>query len=442
MEKISRARKIFLVNFIFGSCLILNFVINILTNFQFNFFSYTSSFFTLIISALLCYMHKENNLNFILFLVIFYFNYSIIFSRYFFPIKTEFMDFYRFVSPEVYNIGISVLLLFMSGAYYLSKYQKKHDSTTLKSDFSFLSRPIKGNVFITISLIAVLIFIFFSGFNRSSFGDRGASSSLYESSVLVFIFAYYYIGNTNAHYKILNIIISIIAIGYSIQGFIYGERIVGVQILIVLFSFTISKKVNTKQIFLFFMGGLFFMTLIGTFRGSYKIEELSVYNVISSMLNRNFTFDGGDLAYYSSLTFIMTSFFTDFQDKLSLILKFIFSIFLGSSNIEGAELTDFTRKYYMHWNGGYFPFYFYFYFGWIGVALSTLIFKLISFVNKKNEFNFYGLLKILIVATSLRWYAYTPQILFRNIFIFSIVYYMLNKVDKVLSRKKSIREPI
>ena len=118
-------------------------------------------------------------------------------------------------------------------------------------------------------------------------------------------------------------------------------------------------------------------------------------------------------------------------------MKFLISIFIGNS--KDANLTVFTRRYYNHWYGGFYPLYFYFYGGLKLVILMSYIWC--SFIckclkqNIGKYSNFLYLLGMYLVCIAARWYMYTPLNAFRPALLFSIAYFMLLYFDK-LSRKR------
>lgn len=386
----------------------------------------------LFFSIYMLILFRKDVMAFILFLIITYFNYSIVFSRYLHVLTNIYQEFYINVNERIYGIGITILLIFMLCLYvFINIINKNHHYDV------WFSRE-KKNPLIVIILIIILLLIFIFSFDRSLYGSRGATSSIYEYSSILFIMAYYYCGNKKG-LKAYKVVISIIIFVFSLQGFIFGERVSGMQFLIVFFAFILSSKVTYKTVLLLTFLGLFTMTSIGAFRSSYAIEDLSIKVIYNTLSQRMLTFDGADLAYYSSLTFVMVRDITDLLNHIQLFGKFFLSIFFGSSLVQGAELAKYTRQYYMHWYGGYYPFFFYYYFGWTGcVIFSIIISKILkSVINLKDSSqNYYKLLKIYIISSTPRWYAYSPQMLFRGVLLFTIVYLCFEFVNKITSIDK------
>lgn len=388
--------------------------------------------FVMYISVYITMTYRKNIMAFCMFFMMTYFNYSIIFSRYIHVLEHLYQEFYPNIDNKTYGVGITILLVFMVSLYLVEpKLQRKlnYEEGYYFKDYS--------NIWVVLSCILILIYIYIFAFDKSSFGQRGATSPLYEYSGIFFIIAYYYCGK-GKRLNILKIGISLLILIFCIQGFIYGERIAGLQFMLIMFAFLFSSRINYKMIIFVFAGGILFMSAIGIYRATYEAGVMSLKLVIDKLSQNMFTFGGADLAYYCSLTFIMVAEFTSGLDKFILFIKFILSIFFGTSKISGADLPTYTRQYYMHWYGGIYPYYFYFYFGWIGVIISSLFCgKIIKTIisNTIQSKSFIRILKLYIIVTLPRWYMYSPQILFRGIILFTMIYGIFQFINLLTIRR-------
>lgn len=424
----TKKSNIKLDKFIFMFITVFLFLFNILIDFSSEFLNNIVAFLVMYISLYMTIRYRHNIIAFLMFFMILYFNYSIVFSRYLYIISNHYGEFYVNVNTKTYSIGIMILLIFMTAIYCLRN--DKYKIRKYKKGYYFSDNT---NILIVILMILLLTFINIFGFDRSGYGQRGATTALYEYAGVVFIFAYYYCGK-DKYSNILKVIVSMILIGFCIQGFIYGERISGIQFLVIFFIFMLSHKMTYKSVSIVAVMGLLAMAGIGIYRGSYEAGSLTLEVIIDSLTDRMFTFDGGDLAYYTSLTFVMVHDINSFSERIILFLKFIASIFLGTSKVKDSFLAEYTRRYYMHWYGGIYPYVFYFYLGWIGTFISSVIAgHIIRYTSndKKENKSFYKLLKIYIIAILPRWYMYSPQILLRGIFIFSIFIFIIKILNSI-----------
>ena len=122
------------------------------------------------------------------------------------------------------------------------------------------------------------------------------------------------------------------------------------------------------------------------------------------------------------------------QVRFDNFLIFIKTLLLGSGD-NSTNLSVMSSNYISHNGGGILPFYFYFYLGFVGVFFSSVLLSLylnrFLFVSDKTG----GLTKcllILIVCTSFRWYLYSPLMLLRGAFFFSVIYCLLSFYVKKL----------
>ena len=118
--------------------------------------------------------------------------------------------------------------------------------------------------------------------------------------------------------------------------------------------------------------------------------------------------------------------------------KFLLSILIGNSS--EASLPIFTRQFYVHWNGGYYPLYFYFYGGFLLVFIASFIWCsfLCKCIKKKKHKNssFLYILGMYLICISARWYMYSPVTAFRPAMLFCIAYFGLSFLNKIFSKKE------
>lgn len=369
---------------------------------------------------------KDNIVELFLHIQLFYFNYSVVFSRYL-NIVDEFEAFYVNVDKRTYGIGIAALFIFeLSFALFKHNSKGSFDSSILYAK--------NTNILISIVLLVACIIIGLLGFDRTLFGSRGASSAYYEYMGMLLILGLYYAGRN----RLVRIAYAVSMSLFIAQGLLYGERIASLQFMIIGAFYFFEKWLQPKYVMLLCLAGILLMTFIGCYRSVYSLGYFSLPMIWDIVTERLFTFNGADLGYYCSLTFVMVADRVDWATRLELFARFILAIFIGNSN--EANLTEFTKSFYSHWNGGFFPLYFYFYGGWIGTIVSC--FSWAAFLSKcfkdmvsRNK-EFLSLVGLYMVCFAARWYTYTPLLTLRPILLFSIAYWGLKVVNDTVVKAK------
>ena len=361
---------------------------------------------------------KNNMIKFILHLQLLYYNYSVLFSRYFFFID-QFRDFYINVSNKTLGIGIICILIF---EFFIFMF----DNKDCKTDDACLYNP-RMNVFISILLIAAIIGCFIFAFDWSNFGTRGATSPIYEYSGILFVLGLFFSGKN----KTIKTIYGILLLLMIVQGMIYGERVASLQFIFILFFYYFKDKISTKNVMIFSVLGIILMTAIGNYRSNYSLNLLNISEFYNSITERYFTFDGADLGYYCSLTFIMVSNVVSKTVRFDYFVSFVKSIFFGQNLSESLQF--FTRTYYLHYYGGFYPLYFYFYGGLSLVIIFSLLWAKIVFRCLNNRFekhkDYFSVLGLYLVCITARWYMYNPINAFRPVILFTVLFMILKQID-------------
>jgi len=362
---------------------------------------------------------KNNIINFILHLQLFYYNYSIIFSRYL-NIVNEFTEFYINTNDKVLGIGITCVCIF---ELIMAIFNKK--DCTINDDNMYAE---KNNPIIGIFLLGCLVYIFLFAFDWSGFGQRGATSTLYEYSGILFILGLFYLKDHP-----LKIIYKLLIIAMILQGIVYGERVASLQFIFILLFYFYKDKIKIKHILILTIIGIVLMSIVGEYRSNYYFNYLDISSYFKSINSRLLTFDGADLGYYCSLTFIMVANKVSNLIRLDMFGKFLSSIVTGANS--NNVLPTYTYNYYQHWYGGYYPLYFYFYGGIPLVIISALgwcnyIYLCLNFKLKKHK-RYFCISGLYIVCITARWYMYSPVNAFRPLLLFSILYFMFEMFNKL-----------
>lgn len=377
------------------------------------------------------YLARNNSILLLLQVQLMYYNYSVIFSRYL-HIVEEYREFYCNVGTYELGVGIFGILVFEMFMFAFTR--KSAGSETARGIKLYAAEP---NIIFSIVLFAALILIGIFGFDRSSFGNRGAASSLYEYSGLLFILGLYYLGDYKNKY--LKVMYSLLIIFFVIQGFVFGERVASLQFMVIWAIFFQVKHINLKNVLIATIAGIMLMTAVGLYRASYNMDGVRFENVWTFISNRLFTFNGADLGYYCSLTYILVAERVEWIDRLQMFGRFVVSIFVGNNS--KADLPTYTRQFYAHWYGGFLPLYFYFYTGYVGMVFACGLYaKMISIAyDRLQESDYFKLLAIYLVATAARWYMYSPQIFLRSGILFTIGYWAMYAVNKSIVRRSNNR---
>lgn len=375
----------------------------------------------LLINLYTAWCSRNNNAIFLVNIMICYFNYSIIVANYFSEIDSYFLSWNQ---EEVSIIGLKLLLIFS-----LILMWALPEKINKISTYEFINEG-NENYIITYVLIIILILIYFLGYYAPTIvGERGSYSTLYEYSLIIFLFAYYYSGNK----KITKSILGIILLAYCFQNLIYGGRITALQLLILFVLIIVLKKVNLKKMCLICIPLYLVLNIIGVYRGDYTSFSFDNIVLIFEELNYNkFTLDTAYSAYFTSLTFLKIEDVFTFSEKISLLLKYILSIFLGSNLVSDSNLAVISHQYYTHYYGGIYIFFMKFYTGVLYIPIIFTQFKILfKTFNRYSEKKDLGkIITLYLVSSVPRWYLYSPSNLFRGTLIVIVLYYFFRIVDK------------
>ena len=186
---------------------------------------------------------RKKIIEFLLHFQLLYYNYSVIFSRYLHTVN-EFNSFYANADDRTYGLGIICLLIFeICMMMFLNDNSEKKENNF--EDILYCPCP---NALLSFTLLVLILLIGIFGFDWSSFGKRGAVSSVYEYSGILFILGLHFLGNKN--HKCMKILYSVLLLLFSIQGLIFGERVATLQFIMIWVIFFIGNKLSTLKVFL------------------------------------------------------------------------------------------------------------------------------------------------------------------------------------------------
>lgn len=365
----------------------------------------------LVMSGLLLYKGRKNLPLTIMFIFIFYVNYSVVMGEYITAGNLS-VPFTEVKTTNIYGLTIRILLMFMTiVSLFYNEYRPSTESLKFKE---------RKNSIIYWLIMIMLMASFFFGVERGGFDAYSVRiNPIFEYSKILFLFAFYFSGKSR--YK-KNLIIMFVII-FILQDVYYGGRITSMQLAIFLSLTIFIEKLSFYKISLFSIIGIIFNSLVNAYRTSFTFVDISIVSIIRNLFSGYFVFDTATYAYYASATHVAASHSATIENRIQSAFEFIKSIF-GVSNSPMREVTSFvSREYYFNMGGGFIPTHFYFWFGWTGVILiATILVLIINNLPKKTS-SYSKLLLYTVIITAPRWYLYSPSQLFRGaLFIVSILY--------------------
>lgn len=425
-----RIEKKSLTTFVIGILGVILFLIETFSNYS---NSNITSIYLLIISLYLCIQYRKNiNLLFI-FIIIAYCNYSVVFSSYLKILPNSIFTLYATTFESKY--GMAILVLFFSIiciVFSINKIPFEQESLSINPKDK--THREKNSYFLVIIMILALIYIYLFEYNKPEVvGGRGGGTTLYEYSIVIFILALYY----GKRYKPLSIIIHILISLFILQELIYGGRITALQLLIVLYLMVYENRFPLIKIIPVCIVGFIFFSVVGSARGSLLQGGFSIGTIMNKISEEAFTLDTSYSAYHTSITFLLLEKYVTKNYRFSCFISFIKTIFAGKFGSSKAMVSTLSRQYFVHYYGGFLPFYFEFYLGIFGVILIALY---IAFILKRIgmvSVNSSGLKKtmtVYVIASTFRWYIYSPIQITRGILIMILCYGICEFYFKLFKR--------
>lgn len=362
-------------------------------------------------------------------LIITYCNYSICMANYLDKFDNYFTS---FSDTKDAVLGLHLLLLFSLILFLFVPYVKE------KKTIAPIICNNGDNSIIAMGLFVILILIGIYGFVRPDVkGVRGSPSTVYEYGIILFILAFYYSGKN----RIYHMMFTALLFAFSLQNFIYGGRITGVQLILCWALCLFPDKLRISAVLPLAAVGFVLMSGIGALRTNFTLSFSAIGYTVANIVQKKLALDTAYSAYFTSLTFLKTLGRTPIMQRLYLFSRFFLSIF-GGGRVTDSNLAAYTRKFYVHYFGGVLPFFSYFYLGILGVFFLALY---VCFLHRKingAEEHSSGLsrcLAVYITATVFRWYLYSPSQIFRGILLLIFFYGMCMGFDRLCRKETKIR---
>ena len=344
---------------------------------------------------------------FLLFLSLFYFNYSITVGEYSFlenagaalqEVKTE----------EIYSLLIFIVLIF--NICFLGM-----NPPVTRRMLTYSYDPI-----IVVSALITLILIFLFFFDRSDISGYSVRiTPAYEYSALLFLTAIIYSGNR----LIIRTFILALCFMYIANDFLFGGRITSVQLCLLLALTIFRNRLTNLRLILLFILGVFLMAVVGAYRVTFLISGFDINRIIGGLLDKALVFDTVVYAYYSSATHLASASYLDWSERVGAFWELLAYLFSGYESNGQYNLTAWVSNHYFpNVGGGILPSHIFFYFGFAGVLVFGLTLRAVLTKLAQSNVRFMQLALIVLIMMTPRWYLYTPISLVRPLIFFAVIY--------------------
>ena len=372
----------------------------------------------LVYSGMLVYNYRKNIALFIMYLFIFYANWSIAIGVYIFPEIRPDVLYIQFTDISVYSIAIYFLLLFVITLCTFSLFDKKKflNETMIRCDFN-------PNILIQILCGLLYVGIFAATFELNLGAQGGSHSALEEYKVFFLI-----IGSAFSRKNGKSRFFWTALVGAtSILTLISGNRVTMLCTIIALAIMWYEEYLNSKRIILGAILVITIFTFIGATRGVYG--SFSFQDGLDKLLNEKLTTDTFTHAFVPSLAAEHLGGVIPFSEKFQLFLKNIKYIFLGGEFGEYI-LTIFTKQAFYHSGGFIGATYFDFWInGFGGIISALLLYICIRLFPKNEEKN--SLIVVAIVSFVGRWYVYNFLQLFRMLLFMIVLLFGFSVIKRI-----------
>lgn len=352
------------------------------------------------------YKFKENIHLFLLSIMMGYFNYSIIIHEYL--KKNLRLTFHGLAHREEFYLLMLKLIFLFNLAYILFLTKKKYQE-----------RMIKKNNIVYFTLYVCLIYIGIFKIKRDiNLNEYTVMiTPIYEYSYLIFGYLFLYSNNKRKIcYSVL------LAVFFCLQDAYYGGRATSIQIIICLLLSLFTKYLSWKRMIGGATIGIVLLSLIGGYR-----EKVSISKVIDGLTDNLFLNDTSVMAFISSITHLATIQKINWYIRVESGIIFLKTLIFGSKieNSGLADVTVFSAKFFPNAGGGVFVSHIYFWYGeLIFIVVIYILFLTIDKIFKIKNNEYFYLVKIFIVASSPRWYLYSPLSLIRGPIILNLIIYI------------------
>lgn len=384
--------------------------------------------------------YRKHKLLFLAMLMIWYFNYSIVITKYIGPKAMLLENLYQQLTNSstmyisiIMQIVFSCIINLIVGEIKVTNEEVEENKNSIKWK----------KIFVLILQLALGAILIYHLVNKITY-----NTTLFEYSILLFILALYYSKGDKKNRIITEVILGI----FSIYSILIGERIAVLQFLIVDFVINYLDIFKIKYIISCIVLGIVAFTVAGLYGDfldyGFDFKDLTPKFIIEQFGERRLALDTSVSAYFSGISMVdVSNKYTD-EYRLNNAIEYFtkYTLLGGKANYETIEVE--IREHQVNYGGGFITCYFYFWFGWIGVILISvyvgILFRIIKNVTRSTCNTYLKMLAIFVVGTLPRWYLYVPTMLFRGILIFSVAYAIMHfiviKVIKKYFKVENIEE--
>lgn len=372
----------------------------------------------LCINTYMIIKYRKHKLLFLAMLIMCYFNYSFIITRYIGTPSSLLDNLYnQLVNSNTLYISIIMQIFFLCIINLIIGEPEPKENVKYISTKKFKYRKILI-LALQIMLVLILMYHLLKGIT--------CNTPLFEYSIFLFIFAFYYSKDDKKNKIITEIILFFFTI-YSLKN---GDRIAVLQFLLVDFIINYLYKFKAKNIVISLVIGIFIFTFAGLYGDfldyGYDFKNLTVKFVMEKFNERRMALDTSVSAYFSGISMVDVSNKFSKEYRINNAKEYFTKYTLFGAKVDYKTVDLEIRKFQVNYGGGLPTCYFYFWLGWLGViVISIYVGILLRTVNKSVKLNskdYTKMLSIFIVSTIPRWYLYVPTLLFRGVAIFSIIY--------------------
>jgi len=388
-------------------------------------------------NVILLYKSRNQKSFFIMF--IFWFTYILyLYNYFFFGIQLSVYKIYQ----NDYNFTLTLIV----HSIFLGIFNLYFKTIKYKEDIKNKIRIKDNSLFFLGSILIMVFIIIFGKSGENIFSAGGYGKNITSNFLNLAIYEYYYIFFLLAiKYSKLKkdrlIIIFLISFFYIIKNLLFGGRVESLQLLLLIFLLFMSFKISNKLFYFGVIIGYYFFELFGRIRGNPSIifEGLNILNPFN--LNRTIIMNNQTDVFYNSTAFIglVNDNLFDLEFRIKSFLYFILGLFVPSKYIP-QEYTLWTAGRNLGVNyggGGLISSITYTWLGVFGVILIAIFFAKIfnKFNHSKNEYvNIYI---IMLLTTFPRWFAYSPITAFKLSVYSVVIFWIVDKLEEVFSKKKS-----
>lgn len=391
---------------------------------------YALSCIVLAVSVMSVFKARKDWYMFAIYSFILYCTYSIHMSFYLRYYTPPYLLMQHYIGTRVATLGLHVNAIFAACMFVIipQPYTLNGKRPPMRS----LLVNNRDNPCLVAADILLMLWILVYSFGNFNFeGTRGGNTAEGEFSSIFIIVGAYFAGKR----KSTKFALILMAALYTLKGFLMGERIAGLQLIIMVMFTFYAEKLSMKKLFL---PGLFLfilMRIIGDSRGNFSLSVDAISSAVEDLAEKKLVFDTCYAAWHTSMTILNCLDFSGWNIRMWLFGRFWQALLISSRLIEFSHLANYADRFFDNWGGGMMPAIAYFYLGMPGVILMCawlgFLFRQMRTVNVTDN-GFVRCMAICIVTLMPRWYLYNLYTVTRSVMQLGIGYFMFDYTDRAM----------